>query len=324
MGHKFSLGFLFWLMVTCFQRKVVHAHDPFPLATLIFCLCRPRALIISYHSDIVRQKALKKITDRLRVHALRRADIVTVTSDSLRRGSDILEHVQGEKVVTLPLFLDDVTWYESPDRSGQLWLQAKDQLLPDKPYALMLGRMNYYKGLDLVCESLQHLRETGLSPAFDLVIAGKNADREAAALSNKLKSFGRFVSRIDRQITDIEKLVLLHHCDFLLFPSTKNTEAFGIVQLEALAVGKPIVNVDLPTGVREVGLHDTTAITISKSDHVHLANLLAGGEDVEMSLRTLAENTRDHLEKNFNKKQIESRLIGLYELLQRKMEMKRK
>ena len=57
-GHRFSINFLYALIKQCGLRKVIHAHDPFPLASLAFFIRRPIAMIVTYHSDIVKQRWL--------------------------------------------------------------------------------------------------------------------------------------------------------------------------------------------------------------------------------------------------------------------------
>ena len=90
-GHKFSLQLMFMLWRYCLSGAVIHLHEPFPLASLPLMLALRLNLIVTYHSDIVKQKWLRLLINMFRWVALRRADIVTVTSKNLMQNSKCFE-----------------------------------------------------------------------------------------------------------------------------------------------------------------------------------------------------------------------------------------
>ena len=108
----------------------------------------------------------------------------------------------------------------------------------DEPFILMLRRISYYKGLGSVEKAIENNEMKGIKNQLKLVVAGKIVDRMASEVSERIKLKYPNVVFIDKNISELEKLSLLQNCRALLFPSDKKAEAFGIVQLEALAAKK--------------------------------------------------------------------------------------
>ena len=247
-----SPHFLLQLLRIAPQFDLVHFHEPFPLGTLAALLTRHVRYVITWHSDIVRQKAIRPLFQALQLAACRRAAVVTTTSAALAESSQVLRRVPEKvRVVPLSIDLDNVSRPTQP--------------LVAPPYCLYLGRLARYKGLDTLIEALKH---TDLG-THKLVIAGQGPERDL--LLRALQTLGDRIVFIDRSLSDDEKHALLAHCSFLVFPSSAENEAFGIVQLEAMAQGRPVLNTSLPTGVPWVSPHGETGITVPPRDAAALA-----------------------------------------------------
>ena len=162
----------------------------------------------------------------------------------------MLTRLSCKTISTVHLYLEQPAKYRVPTEldavsDSIVWVEKEK-----RPILLMLGRMNYYKGLDIVLRALRYNRSRSISSDCKILIAGANVDNEAKKLSAALElNFGEDVVRVDRALNEDEKRYLLQNCTALLFPSNKSTEAFGIVQLEAMAAGVPVINFDLPSGV---------------------------------------------------------------------------
>lgn len=129
----------------------------------------------------------------------------------------------------------------------------------ERNYVLYIGRLAEYKGIEQLLKTVENL------PQVRFVVAG------AGPLSHKVREFeanGKHTNLtfIDRFVSEDEKIELISDCSFLAFPSTNKNEAFGIVQLEAMRAGKPIVNTWLDSGVNYVAPDGVCAITVPPLD----------------------------------------------------------
>lgn len=258
---------LFWYLFRLLRSSdLVFYHLPFPLAT-VSALLQPvrRPMVVFWHSDIVQQKRLKPIVQFFQRALCRRARRVLTTSPQLLEFSEVIRNFR-DKVTVVPLSVPtgENAIVAPSDRPARL------PALPDR-YALFLGRLCYYKGVGVMLESLADLARSG--DRFPVVIVGDGplkAEVEAAIRDRDLSQ----VIFIDRHVDEAEKHWLLANAWVLLFPSTQPSEAFGIVQLEALYHGVPVINTSLPTGVPWVSQDRETGLTIAPNDVPALAEAI--------------------------------------------------
>jgi glycogen(starch) synthase len=111
------------------------------------------------------------------------------------------------------------------------------RLDPNAFILLFLGRKEPYKGLETLLQAHAQLQD--LCPDLHLVAAGQETEH-SLALRQRFAGLERVVF-LDR-VSDDEKLDLLNACDVFALPSVG--ESFGIVYLEAWAVGKPVIGAD--------------------------------------------------------------------------------
>jgi rhamnosyl/mannosyltransferase len=132
------------------------------------------------------------------------------------------------------------------------------------PLILSVGRLVYYKGF---CHLIDAMKDT----AAHLLIVG------SGPLENELRSQISELGLVDKVhlVSSVPDLVPYYHaCDLFVLPSSEISEVFGIVQIEALASGKPVINTDLPTGVPEVSVHGETGLTVKSKDSIALRSAL--------------------------------------------------
>ena len=257
-----SLPFIFMLRRMAREADVIHLHMPFPLGDLALLLSGFKGRVVaSWHSDVVRQKALMKLYKPVLRRFLRRADVIIAATQNHIEYSEHLNKAR-DKCAVVPYGVDPAQYDASPHTQSGL------------SRALYSGRLVYYKGVDVLLSALALTENI----ALDIVGEGplESALRAKAERLN-IAHRVRFLGKLSREALNRA----FHECDFLVLPSVAKSEAFGLVQLEAMASGKPVINTNLPSGVPLVSLDGVTGVTVPPGDSIALAQAmtrLAGDE----------------------------------------------
>ena len=240
---------------------VVHLHAPNPTAELAL-LATPRRpgqrLVLTWHSDVVRQRVLGRLYRPLSRRLLARADAICVATPNHVRASTLLPDFAG-KCRTCPFGVD-----LSALRADERAVAALRARHGGRPLVLGAGRLVYYKGFDVLVDAMRGLDAT-------LVLAGDGPLRPALEQRVRARDLD---DRIVFAGAPDDLRPLFAACDVFVLPSTHRSEAFGIVQLEAMAFGKPVVSTRLGTGVDWVNAHGLTGLTVPPGDVAALREAL--------------------------------------------------
>jgi len=292
----------FWNLLRLSKRaNIIHFHEPFPLGSIGGLLVhKSKKIFVTWHSDIVRQKVLKSFVEFFQRKLCQRAEKIIATSERIANFSLILKDYR-EKVVVIPLSIDKEDYINvSVDTN----LSPELSNLPTD-YVLFLGRLSYYKGLDVLLDAINIVNKN-----IPFVIAG---DGELAkSISERIKKSNRKIYFINKHLTEEEKKYLLKNSKFLVFPSILPSEAFGIVQIEAMVYGKPVVNTNLPTGVPWVSLHNVSGLTVEPSDAFQLAETIEKLYFDEGLYRRLSEGALNRFNEYFDSKATNELLYDIY------------
>ena len=252
-----SLQFFVWFYRLQKQYDAILIHEPFPLADLaIYLLSKKTKVYIWYHSDIVRQKFLATMLRPFLKLSLHRADKIFVASQSLIKNSSLLKDVS-EHCVMIPFGIDLEKYKNSPE------INKATTVIKEKygRFILAVGRLVYYKGFDYLLEALVKTEAT-------LMVIGTGPGREE--LLKRAKALNLEKKLIVLNPTD-DLRPYYAACDFFVFPSIENSEAFGVVQIEAMAFSKAVINTSLATGVPEVSLNEISGLTVPPKNSDALA-----------------------------------------------------
>ncbi len=262
------------------RADVLLVHEPSLLAALTLWVGgrRTRAhfgrIAVWWHSEIVRQSSLSRLYRPFMAALLRAADDIIVASPNHIASSTFLTEF-ASKVRVIPFGVDLGRFQVDEgraDRVRRLRKRYGDKMV------LYVGRLATYKGIDVLADAMSLVHDA------HFVIVGEGSGDEVVRRSPAYRS-GRVT--VVPHVAESDLIDLYHACSLFVLPSTQNSEAFGIVQLEAMACAKPVVSFDLPTGVTYVNQHGRTGLVAPVGDTRALAdciNMLLGDDDLRIRL----------------------------------------
>jgi rhamnosyl/mannosyltransferase len=311
---------------------VLHFHLPNPAAVVSQLSLGPTdpKVVVTYHSDIVKQAAALRLYRPLLHQFLERADrIVTTSPRLLDRSPHLAPHAEKCTVVPLsidleeyrdpldddagnaadgrsaatdsPAGVDSPTGTEPPsdtDRPPGFDLPID----PDRSTVLFVGRLSYYKGVEYLLDAMGGVDAT-------LLVVGDGEQRAALERRTREREGVAFLGRV----SDATLKRCYAAADVFVLPSVAPSEAFGIVQLEAMAHGTPIVNTALPTGVPWVSKDGKTGLTVPPKDADALADAierLLANPDLR---RQYGENARERVHRRFSRETMLDAMAAVYE-----------
>ncbi|BCK27013.1 glycosyltransferase family 4 protein [Vibrio cholerae] len=253
-----------WKLIRQFKKlskwaDIIHYHYPWPTGDFLSLFGSSKPSIVTYHSDIVRQKLLKTLYQPLESYFLNHANILVATSPQYAHTSEnLLRHKN--KVKIIPLAVDDST-YPIPSKDNiNKWREKVGE-----GFFLFVGVLRYYKGLD-------YLLEAAKINNLPVVIAGDGPER--AKLEDYISKHNLNNIKLVGFISEEDKVALHLLSKAFVFPSHLRSEAFGISLIEAQLFKKPIISCDIKTGTSYVNIHQKTGLIAKAGDAKSLASAL--------------------------------------------------
>jgi rhamnosyl/mannosyltransferase len=279
------------------KADIVHLHWPNPSAVLAYLLSGHRGqLVITYHSDVVRQRILAAAFTPILRAVLKRAAAIIVSSPNYIDGSYVLPEFR-DRCRVIPFGVSG-DYFDQFD--PQTVARIREEYGPG--IVLGVGRMVYYKGFE-------HLVRAMTDVDAHLLLIGKGPLREPLSqLAHELGVGGRvtFLS----EVNDIRPYY--QAADVFALSSVMRSEAFGIVQLEAMACGKPVINTQLDSGVTFVSPHGVSGLTVPPADSVALSDAINQLLDRADWRAELGEAARQRVAHNFTVNRMVQSTLALY------------
>lgn len=231
---------------------VIHYHYPWPLMDVLHCLSSvKKPSIVTYHSDIVRQKVLLHFYKPLRNKFLGKVDRIVATSPNYLKTSYSLQRFQ-DKVDVIPIGLDRLAYPESKPELSEYWRERVGE-----KFFLFIGVLRYYKGLHILIEAAQ-------DTDYPIVIVGAGPVEEE--LKHQVNDSGIKNIHFVGPVSDLDKSALLELCFGVVFPSHLRSEAFGISLLEGAMYGKPMISSEIGTGTTYINIDQLTGLVVPPGD----------------------------------------------------------
>lgn len=310
-----SLSYLHCFRKEAKKNDIVHIHMPFPLGDLACLLSGYKGkVVLWWHSDVVRQERMMVLYRPLMNWLLRRADAIVVATEGHINGSKYLKPYAG-KCKIIPYGVD--AWIK---RQADTFLEQKTEEKLEqtkKPVRfLFVGRLVYYKGVRNLLEACYRLmsQEPQLKERMVLDIVGSGPMEEELYKYVADKGLRDQVF-FHTHVSDEQLMEFYKNCDVFVLPSQQRSEAFGLVQIEAMAFGKPVINTNLPSGVPYVSQHGVTGLTVELSDPEGLALALKKLTiDDECRIR-MGQAARKRVESEYTMENMLEKTYALYENL---------
>jgi len=276
---------------------LVHIHMPNPGAAQAFLMSGHKGkLVLTHHADTMGRKILRRLSDPFVNRLMERASRIIVTSDRYLNSSSELLRFR-DKCVVIPLGIDlNALTSDDDERSARIRGEFGERVI------VAVGRLVAYKGFDVLVRAMKdvdaRLLLIGGGPEYDAL-------RRLAAVANVSEKV-IMPGRVD----DLRPYFAA--AAFLVLPSVTRAEAFGMVQLEAMAAGLPVINTDIDSGVPEVSINGQTGITVMPGDAEalsHAMRLLLERADLRARLGVAA---RDRVQSEFTADLMAERTMSLY------------
>lgn len=240
--------------------EIVHIHLPNPSSALAFINSgHPGRLVVTHHADTLGRRALRRLSDPFVKRLMKMASRIIVTSERYLCSSDELRPFR-EKCCVIPLGIDvDRRRFQFADEIFELRRQREERLI------LAVGRLVPYKGFDVLIRAMKDVDGKLLLIGEGPEEGALKALAEREGVTHKVVMPGR--------VDDLKSY--FYRASAFVLPSTTRAEAFGLVQLEAMAAGLPVINTEIDSGVPEVSINGETGFTVPPADVNALSNAIS-------------------------------------------------
>lgn len=283
---------------------VIHYHFPWPFADLLrFVTDSSKPSILTYHSDVVRQRSLARLYAPLMRRTLGAMAAVVATSPAYARTSPVLNSmVRPEQLRVIPLGMNDSLTVNNQffDESAYLQGLGLDTTIP---FLLAIGVLRYYKGFHVLIEAARQIK--GI-----IVVAGSGP--EEGNLKALAAQYGLTNVVFAGQISVNEKRVLLQRCRMLALPSHLRSEAFGMVLVEAAMFAKPLVSCEIGTGTSYVNADKKTGFVVLPESPQALADPVNRLFDDQQLAESFGMAARKRYEELFSSESLGRQYSELY------------
>ncbi len=306
LGRLFSAPFspLFGYYLGRERYDLLHFHLPNPTAVISYLLVRPAGkIVVTWHSDIVRQARFLPFYEPLLLKFLNHCDVILPTSERYSRSSPFLRRFL-PKCNPVPLGIDVSRFSlskEIAEKAEDLKARFGERIV------LFVGLLRYYKGLEFLIDAMRELDAK-------LIIVGHGPMRgelEGRCREKQLMSKVVFAGAVDEELLP----AYYHCCNVFCLPAIYRSEAFGVVQLEAMSCGKPVVSTALDSGVPFVNLDGQTGLIVPPKDSNALSKAIGSLLSDRALAARLGNSARERVLSEFTADRMARSVLAAYRRL---------
>lgn len=296
-----SFKFFYWFRKLRNNYDIIHIHSPNPLAAVALFLFPVKGkVLLHWHSDILTHKFLYLFYRFFEKHLLKRADLILGTSPVYVQHSPFINKYD-YKANYISSSTEDTNFTVDEER-----VQEIKNEYDGRKIIFSLGRFIYYKGFEYLIEAAKYLPDD-----FVILIGGAGPMKEKyVALIKQLNLYNKIFLLSDISQQDLGNYYKA--CDVFCLPSTEKTEAFGLVLVEAMVFGKPIIATNIPgSGTSWVNVNNVTGINVEPKNSKALAEgILKIMEPA--NYKTFSINARHRYEEKFTNAKFNEKLEKYY------------
>jgi len=242
------------------KADVIHYHFPWPFMDIVHLASKlAKPSLVTYHSDIFRQRFLMPIYRPLRDIFLTDINHIVATSPNYFASSKVLQKYR-HKVSVIPIGLDRFTYPTPSAEKLSYWSKRLNS-----KFFLFVGVLRYYKGLHILIEAAK-------GADYPVVIVGSGPMEKD--LKKQAEKLGLQNIYFLGHLPDEDKTALLVLCFAVVFPSNVRSEAFGIFLLEGAMHGKPMISCEIETGTSFINVSNETGLVVPPNDSAAFQNAM--------------------------------------------------
>jgi rhamnosyl/mannosyltransferase len=272
------------------------------MATFALYITKPKVkIVLHWHSDIIKQKFLLFFYSPFLKWLIKKSDIIITTSPIYASKSKYLCN-QLNKVTTVPLGSDiDCNSYDI------VFYNKLKQDFKNKKILLSIGRLSYYKGYNYLIDAINYIDDT-----YVLLIMGDgHLMFDLQKKINELNLTKKVI--LLGSLNNLQKNSLYKVCDIFILGSFYKTEAFGIVQIEAMAFGKPVISTNIDgSGVPWVNKDGTSGIVVPIQDPLAISKAILQISNDKILYDRYSKGAFDRFNENFKLEIMINKILFIY------------
>ena len=295
-----------WQALAMFRRllkwaDLVHYHFPWPFADLLHFAARVnQPTVLTYHSDIVRQRLLASLYSPLMMRFLKSMRRIVCTSPNYFATSDVLPRFES-KVDIVPIGLTPDSY---PKATAQHLKEVGERY--GDGYFLFIGVLRYYKCLHILLDAIQ-------GAPYRAVIVGSGPTE--MTLKRQARDLGLTNVVFTGQVSDAAKVALIERSRAVVFPSYLRSEAFGVTLLEGAMYGKPLISTEVGSGTSHVNVDRETGLVVTPASHRALRAAMDRLHRQPELARSLGDGAQRRFARLFNGELMGDRYMRIYQSL---------